>query len=84
MLPSSNSAIIIGRHGEDLEVRRQLQEASNRVLAIARAHESLYKNDDIGMLDIGDYLRDLCRELNLSASGCTVEPAICRPLMRIV
>jgi two-component sensor histidine kinase len=62
-------------HGEDLEVRRQLQEASNRVLAIARAHESLYKNDDIGVLDIGDYLRDVCRDLNLSASGCTVEIA---------
>ena len=62
-------------HGEDPEVRRQLQEASNRVLAIARAHESLYKNDDIGVLDVGDYLRDVCRDLNLSASGCTVEIA---------
>jgi two-component sensor histidine kinase len=62
-------------HGEDLEVRRQLQEASNRVLAIARAHESLYKNDDIGLLDIGNYLRDVCRDLNLSVSDCTVEIA---------
>lgn len=60
-------------HGEDPEVRRQLQEAANRVLAIARAHESLYKDEDVGMLDIGDYLRDVCRDLNLSASGCTVE-----------
>lgn len=62
-------------HGEDLEVRRQLRDASSRVLAIARAHESLYKNDDIGVLDIGDYLRDVCRDLNLSASSCRVEIA---------
>jgi two-component sensor histidine kinase len=62
-------------HGDNAEVRRQLQEASSRVMAIARAHESLYKNHEIGVLDIGSYLRDVCRDLSASASGCTVETA---------
>jgi two-component sensor histidine kinase len=59
--------------GVDPEVRRQLHEASNRVLTIARAHERLYKNDDVTVLDLGDYLRDVCGDLNLSASRCSVE-----------
>jgi two-component sensor histidine kinase len=61
--------------GVDSEVRTQLQEASSRVMAIARAHESLYKDHEIGVLDVGSYLRDVCRDLSASASGCTVEIA---------
>jgi two-component sensor histidine kinase len=59
--------------GVDPEVRRQLQEASARVLTIARAHERLYKADDITVLDFGNYLRDVCNDLKLSAFGCSVE-----------
>jgi two-component sensor histidine kinase len=59
--------------GVDPEVRRELQEASNRVLTIARAHERLYNNDDVTVLDLGGYLRDVCGELNISASRCSVE-----------
>lgn len=55
------------------EVQQQLQEASNRVSAIARAHERLYQNDDIEVIELGGYLRDVCNDLNLSASGCSVE-----------
>lgn len=62
-------------HGGNAEVKRQLQEASGRVLAIARAHESIYKNHDIGVLDIGNYLRDVCRDLSAFVSGCVVEIA---------
>ena len=59
----------------DPALQRQLQEASNRVLAIARAHERLYKNDDVATLDLGGYLRDVCEDLSLSISGGTVELA---------
>jgi two-component sensor histidine kinase len=62
-------------HGGNVEVKRQLQEASSRVLAIARAHEGLYRNHDIGVLDIGSYLRDVCRDLSAFVSGCEVEIA---------
>jgi two-component sensor histidine kinase len=61
--------------GADPALQRQLQEASSRVLAIARAHERLYKNDDVATLDLGGYLRDVCADLSLSISGGTVELA---------
>jgi two-component sensor histidine kinase len=63
------------RHGGNAEAKRQLQEASSRVLAIARAHESLYKNHEIGVLDIGGYLRGVCHDLSAFVSGCEVEIA---------
>jgi two-component sensor histidine kinase len=59
----------------DPALQRQLQEASSRVLAIARAHERLYKNDNVATLDLGGYLRDVCEDLSLSISGSTVELA---------
>jgi len=53
-----------------------LQDAAGRVLAIARAHERLYRNDDIAALDLGDYLRDVCRDLEGSFSGCSTEVSV--------
>jgi two-component sensor histidine kinase len=44
-------------------------------LAIARAHDCIYRNDEIGVLDLGEYLREVCHELNFSASGCAIEIA---------
>ncbi len=55
------------------ELQQHLQEAANRVSAIARAHERLYQNDDIEQLELGGYLRDVCQDLNLSSARCTVE-----------
>jgi two-component sensor histidine kinase len=62
--------------GADPELGRQLQDAAGRVLAIARAHERLYRNDDIAALDLGDYLRDVCRDLEGSFSGCSTEVSV--------
>jgi len=50
--------------GVDPELRRQLQDASGRVLTVARAHELLYEADDITALDFGNYFRDICHDLN--------------------
>lgn len=58
--------------GSDPELKHRLMEASNRVSAIARAHERLYKNDDIEVIELGGYLRDVCNELNLSVTGAAV------------
>lgn len=58
--------------GSDPELRQRLMEASNRISAIARAHERLYRDDDIEMIELGDYLREVCDGLNLSVSGNTV------------
>jgi two-component sensor histidine kinase len=59
--------------GADPALRRELHEASNRVLTIARAHERLYKDDDVTEIDLGNYLQDVCGDLHRSSSGCTVE-----------
>jgi two-component sensor histidine kinase len=58
--------------GTDPELKQRLMEASSRVSAIARAHERLYKNDDVEVIELGGYLRDVCNELNLSVSGNAV------------
>jgi two-component sensor histidine kinase len=71
----SSMLYVHANHGDNAEVRTQLQEASSRVLAIARAHEGLYKHHEIGALDIGIYLQDVCRDISETASGCTVEVA---------
>ena len=62
--------------GANPELGRQLQDAAGRISAIARAHERLYRNDDITALDLGDYLRDVCRDLEGSFSGCSTEVSV--------
>lgn len=71
-LVTSMLSLQIGKNtGTELRVR--LQEAANRVSAIGRAHERLYRNDDIEELDLGGYLRDVCGDLDLSSPRCTVQ-----------
>jgi two-component sensor histidine kinase len=63
-------------------VRQQLEEASNRVFAIARAHEHLYGNEEIAILDFGAYLREVCRDLNVDSSGHSLE-VVCEEGIRL-
>src|SRR5207244_2488255 len=49
-----------------------LREASSRIAAIARAHQRLYSSDRIDTLDLGDYLRDVCKDLSEATPGCEV------------
>ncbi len=46
------------------EVRRFLGDAQARVMAIARAHERLYRTTDFTHLDIGFYLGEVCADLD--------------------
>jgi two-component sensor histidine kinase len=48
---------------EDEQLRLQLQEASSRVSTIARAHERLYRTNDVEQLEIGVYIKDVCADL---------------------
>ncbi len=59
----------------DSAARRDLQEATGRVLAIARAHESLYRDRRIDTIDLGRYLADVCKDLDRSVGGCRVQAA---------
>jgi two-component sensor histidine kinase len=58
-------------HSDD--VRHELNEASSRIAAIARAHQRLYNSDQINVLDLGAYLRDVCHDLEDSMPGCKIE-----------
>jgi two-component sensor histidine kinase len=57
----------------DSEARRDLQDATGRVMAVARAHESLYRDSQIATIDLGRYLADVCRDLDSSVGHCRVD-----------
>lgn len=50
----------------------QFDQASRRVSAVARAHERLYRTNDIEAVDLGIYLEDVCTDLNASVAHCTI------------
>lgn len=56
----------------DAALKAELQLASQRVAAIAKAHQHIYRTDDVQTVDLGDYLRDICRDLDAAAAGCTI------------
>ena len=51
------------RRTKDADVAQALQEAYARVTAVARVHERLYRNDEVGSVDLVAYLRDVCEDL---------------------
>lgn len=63
---------------DDPEARAQLAEAQGRVLTVARLHQRLYQSDQIGTVDFGAYLRELCEQLSdaLTADGRTCEVVV--------
>jgi len=65
---------------QSTEVRDELREAGNRISAIARAHQHLYRTDRIDTLDLGAYLTDVCKALDESLPACEIildtEPGI--------
>jgi two-component sensor histidine kinase len=52
------------------DIKVHLDEASNRITAIARAHQRLYQTEKFETLDLGGYLDDICQNLAESLSGC--------------
>jgi two-component sensor histidine kinase len=61
---------------ETPELRFQLQEAVTRITAIARAHQRLYRTRQIQSLDIGEYLADICNDIDELAAHCEVHVAL--------
>ena len=57
---------------ESNDVRHELREASNRIAAIARAHQRLYRSDQIDTLDLGAYLTEVCKDISDSLPSCEV------------
>lgn len=48
---------------KDAALVQALREASNRVIAIARVHERLYRSAEVGSVDLTGYLGDVCKDL---------------------
>ena len=51
---------------QSAEVRQALDVASARLIAVARIHERLYKGKEIGIVEFGTYLEEICRDLRTS------------------
>lgn len=54
------------------DVQHELREAANRIAAIARAHQRLYRSNQIDTLDLGAYLTEVCKDIDDSVPGCDV------------
>jgi two-component sensor histidine kinase len=51
------------KSSDEPQLVRSLQEAYGRINAIARVHERLYRDSDVGNVDLGAYLTDVCNDL---------------------
>jgi two-component sensor histidine kinase len=55
--------------GNDQQLKRLLQDASSRVMAIGRAHERLYRTSDVRRINLAEYLSDICSDLRQVIPG---------------
>jgi two-component sensor histidine kinase len=78
-----NSLTIVGsmlhlqaRQAGDPALVLHLKDASNRVTAIARAHDLLYQGSDIEWLDLGKYIESVCKDLQASVPDCALTASV--------
>ncbi|MBS0250186.1 MAG: GAF domain-containing protein [Proteobacteria bacterium] len=57
---------------DDKQLVDQLGEASQRVHAVARAHERLYQSDNVEMLDLGNYIELVSQDLMATLTDCDI------------
>ena len=60
----------------DDEVKVHLDEASNRITAIARAHQRLYQTEMFEKIDLGSYLEDICQSFSESLPDCQLHVSV--------
>ena len=60
-------------NSEDERLTQQLDEASNRVTAVAKAHELLYRASDVERLDVGKYIEVVCKHLGETVTRCAIQ-----------
>ena len=60
----------------DPPLTSHLEEAANRVLAVARAHDQLFQGSDIERLDLGKYVEGICKDLDDSVSHCVIRAEV--------
>lgn len=54
------------------ELTEHLNEAAYRIAAIGKAHDQLSYNSNIERMDIGQYIKDICNDLDRSVAHCKV------------
>ena len=61
------------RNLENGNLVRHLDDAAQRVTAIARAHDQLYRGNDIARMDLGEYIEGVCSDIGASIANIDVE-----------
>ncbi len=56
----------------DEEAAALFEDTARRVQAIARAHERLYRGSNVESMDLGQYIEDVCQDLDASATNLTL------------
>ncbi len=56
----------------DANLTMHLSEASFRVAAIAKAHDQLSRSPNIERMEIGEYIKEICKNLDASVAHCEV------------
>jgi two-component sensor histidine kinase len=60
------------REVDNAEFTEKLEEASMRIGAVARAHERLYRNNDLESIELGYYIEEICKDMDTSVAHCTI------------
>ena len=55
------------------DVTRHLQDAANRISAVAKAHDRIDQGNGADELDLGIYIEQICRDLDEAVNNCTIE-----------
>ncbi|MBA4131046.1 MAG: histidine kinase [Hyphomicrobium sp.] len=61
------------RDDNDPKVTERLEEASTRIIAVARAHDRLYQSHDVEKLDIGIYVEQVCKDMSDAVSQLDIQ-----------
>jgi two-component sensor histidine kinase len=64
---------------DDPNVKQQLQEASSRIGAIARAHRRLQSRGQDGLIELAGYLGEVCDDLSTLLGMCRFEDTLSGP-----
>jgi two-component sensor histidine kinase len=60
----------------DEALTEHLNEASRRVAAVGRAHDQLLRGSDIERMDVGQYIKAVCKDLDDSVVHCEVHTVV--------
>jgi two-component sensor histidine kinase len=68
----SSMLTLQARDAADPAIAGHLEAASSRIATIARAHDRLYRSDDVESIELATYLGDLCQDLQTTIPRCAV------------